>query len=197
MGPELQVKLLRVLEAKTVRRVGGSQDIRVDVRLVSATNRDPQEGNPGRQAARGPVLPAQRVPDRVADPLRAPRGHSAARRALSPAHRRTGRIRRDGLGPEGDRAARTPRLAGQRSRAAQRRPPRLRHEREGQPSDPKSCASFSPARKPRSGRGPAEGLRAPTRRPPSARGPDAESARRARLSPVLARKSLCILIGAD
>jgi two-component system, NtrC family, response regulator AtoC len=43
MGPELQVKLLRVLEAKTVRRVGGTQDLRVDVRLVSATNRDPLE----------------------------------------------------------------------------------------------------------------------------------------------------------
>ena len=42
MGSDLQVKLLRVLEAKTVRRVGGSQDLRVDVRLVSATNRDPQ-----------------------------------------------------------------------------------------------------------------------------------------------------------
>jgi DNA-binding NtrC family response regulator len=43
MGPELQVKLLRVLEAKTVRRVGGTQEIRVDVRLVSATNREPPE----------------------------------------------------------------------------------------------------------------------------------------------------------
>jgi two-component system response regulator AtoC len=41
MGSDLQVKLLRVLEAKTVRRVGGTQDLRVDVRLVSATNRDP------------------------------------------------------------------------------------------------------------------------------------------------------------
>ena len=41
MGADLQVKLLRVLEAKTLRRVGGSQDLRVDVRLISATNRDP------------------------------------------------------------------------------------------------------------------------------------------------------------
>ena len=43
MGPELQVKLLRVLEARTLRRVGGSSDLRVDVRMVSATNRDPQD----------------------------------------------------------------------------------------------------------------------------------------------------------
>jgi DNA-binding NtrC family response regulator len=43
MGSELQVKLLRVLEAKTLRRVGSTQELRVDVRLVSATNRDPQE----------------------------------------------------------------------------------------------------------------------------------------------------------
>jgi len=43
MGSELQVKLLRVLEDRTLRRVGGSQELKVDVRLVSATNRDPQE----------------------------------------------------------------------------------------------------------------------------------------------------------
>ena len=43
MPLHLQVHLLRVLESKTVRRVGGSVDIPVDVRLVSATNRLPRQ----------------------------------------------------------------------------------------------------------------------------------------------------------
>ena len=37
--PATQVKLLRVLQDKVIERVGGSQPIRVDVRLVCATNR--------------------------------------------------------------------------------------------------------------------------------------------------------------
>jgi two-component system response regulator HydG len=35
-----QTKVLHVLEEKTFRRVGGREDLRVDVRLVAATNRD-------------------------------------------------------------------------------------------------------------------------------------------------------------
>ena len=35
-----QAKLLRVLQEKTVERIGGSREIRVDVRIVTATNRD-------------------------------------------------------------------------------------------------------------------------------------------------------------
>jgi DNA-binding NtrC family response regulator len=39
MTPGLQSKLLRFLEEKTFKRVGGLNDIRVDVRVIAATNR--------------------------------------------------------------------------------------------------------------------------------------------------------------
>ncbi len=48
ISPGLQSKLLRFLEEKTFKRVGGLADIRVDVRVIAATNRnlesDVQEG---------------------------------------------------------------------------------------------------------------------------------------------------------
>ena len=40
MQPTLQAKLLRFLEEKSFRRVGGRQDIHPDVRVIAATNRD-------------------------------------------------------------------------------------------------------------------------------------------------------------
>jgi DNA-binding NtrC family response regulator len=43
MTPGLQAKLLRFLEEKTFKRVGGLQDIRVDVRVIAATNRNLEE----------------------------------------------------------------------------------------------------------------------------------------------------------
>jgi two-component system, NtrC family, response regulator AtoC len=43
MVPALQAKLLRFLEEKTFKRVGGSADIRVDVRVIAATNRKLEE----------------------------------------------------------------------------------------------------------------------------------------------------------
>jgi len=43
MPIELQVKLLRVLETGTLARIGGDQQVAVDVRVIAATNRDPQK----------------------------------------------------------------------------------------------------------------------------------------------------------
>jgi len=43
MAPPLQAKLLRFLEDKSFKRIGGAGDIRVDVRVVAATNRNLEE----------------------------------------------------------------------------------------------------------------------------------------------------------
>jgi DNA-binding NtrC family response regulator len=43
MPPELQVKLLRVLETGTLSRVGGTELVKVDIRIIAATNRRPEE----------------------------------------------------------------------------------------------------------------------------------------------------------
>ncbi len=40
LPPLLQVKLLRVVQEKTFRRIGGAEDIHVDVRIISATNQN-------------------------------------------------------------------------------------------------------------------------------------------------------------
>jgi two-component system response regulator PilR (NtrC family) len=40
LSPALQVKLLRVVQEKTFRRIGGAEDIKVDVRIISATNKN-------------------------------------------------------------------------------------------------------------------------------------------------------------
>jgi two-component system response regulator AtoC len=43
VGLEMQVKLLTVLESRRLRRLGGNQEIIVDVRVIAATNRDLQQ----------------------------------------------------------------------------------------------------------------------------------------------------------
>lgn len=44
LGLEAQAKLLRAIEAKEIERVGGGKPIRVDVRIISATNKDLARG---------------------------------------------------------------------------------------------------------------------------------------------------------
>jgi DNA-binding NtrC family response regulator len=43
MATDIQVKLLRALETRTVRRLGGKREIPVDIRIVAATNKDLQK----------------------------------------------------------------------------------------------------------------------------------------------------------
>ncbi len=43
MSEDLQVKLLRVLESGSFQRVGGDREVEADVRVIAATNRDPEQ----------------------------------------------------------------------------------------------------------------------------------------------------------
>ncbi len=42
MNPDLQVKLLRVLETRRIQPVGGEREQSIDVRIIASTNRDPE-----------------------------------------------------------------------------------------------------------------------------------------------------------
>jgi arginine utilization regulatory protein len=42
MPLEMQAKLLRVIEEKTIRRIGDDKDVYVDVRIITSTNEDPR-----------------------------------------------------------------------------------------------------------------------------------------------------------
>jgi two-component system response regulator PilR (NtrC family) len=39
MSPELQVKLMRVLQERTIRHLGDTREIPIDVRVIAATNK--------------------------------------------------------------------------------------------------------------------------------------------------------------
>jgi transcriptional regulator with GAF, ATPase, and Fis domain len=69
LTPVLQAKLLRVVQEREVERVGGRQRVRVDVRLVTATNRD-LEGMLARGEFRMDLYYRLRVVELTIPPLR-------------------------------------------------------------------------------------------------------------------------------
>ena len=120
MVPSLQAKLLRFLEEKAFKRVGGAHDIKVDVRVVAASNRNLED-----EVAKGRfrsdlfyrlnVLPVAMPPLRSHAGRRSPAGRVFHR----PVQHRVPQegARRE---PGGVHAARAVRLARERPGAAQR-----------------------------------------------------------------------------
>ena len=63
MSPLMQSKVLRVLQDQQFERVGGTQTIKTDVRIITATNRDLEEMVAKGKFPRRFVLPAERFHD--------------------------------------------------------------------------------------------------------------------------------------
>ena len=78
MPIELQAKMLRVLETSVVTRLGGTAMQRVDVRIIAATNRAPEEAVAGRRLREDLFVPAQRLPDSLVPLRRARRGRAGS-----------------------------------------------------------------------------------------------------------------------
>ena len=91
MSLKTQAKVLRVLQEQTFQRVGGQQTIKVDVRVLAATNKDLEAEIAERQLPQRSLLPPERHPDRGAAAPRARRRHRPAGRALPPPLRRRDR----------------------------------------------------------------------------------------------------------
>ena len=114
-----QVKLLRVLETGEIVRVGTNEPIKVNVRLISATNRDLADAIAEGHVPPGPLPPAQGRQRQAAPLARAPGRHPAPDRLLPQGVH--------GVARQDDHARSRPavrkvlmalRLAGQRPRAA-------------------------------------------------------------------------------
>ena len=117
---ETQAKLLRVIQERDFMRLGGMETIKVDVRIIAATNVDLRQMMEEGQVPRGSVLPAARDLDSAAAAARAQGRHPAAGPAFPAQVRRRepeGRSRAHaGCARSADRV----RLAGQRARARER-----------------------------------------------------------------------------
>ena len=84
MPVALQPKLLRVLEDRKTRRLGGSKEITFDVRVLAATNRDPMRSIDEGRLRQDLFLPPRSVHNCAPLVAGRTRGHPPARPSLSP-----------------------------------------------------------------------------------------------------------------
>ena len=117
----LQAKLLKVLEERSVRRLGGTRSEPVDVWIVAATSEDLAGGDRRAAVPRGSLSPAGGGDAAAAAAPGAGRGHPAAGRALPATGVRGLRAPARTLTREARASAPRPPLAGQRAGAGQRR----------------------------------------------------------------------------
>ena len=82
MSPALQTRLLRVLAESEFYRVGGQTPIKVDVRVIAATNQDLAQGREGIAVSRRPVSPTECHSHQYTAAAPAPRGHTATAQPL-------------------------------------------------------------------------------------------------------------------
>ena len=119
LSPSTQAKLLRVLQGREFERLGGNETVRVDVRLITATNKDLETGAGRGDLPRGPVLPAQRVLDLRAAAPGAEVGRAAPGRPLRREVRPGAPAQHQADLDAGDRHADGLPLARQRARAGE------------------------------------------------------------------------------
>ena len=77
-----QAKLLRVLQEGEIKRVGGTQPIKIDARVISATNKDLAELVQGQDVSSGSLLSIGGLAALLAAAPGTARGHSVAGRTL-------------------------------------------------------------------------------------------------------------------
>ena len=177
MTPGLQAKLLRFLEEKTFKRVGGLADIRVDVRVVAATHRNLEEEVKAGKFREDLFYRLQVMPVML-PPLRERRGDIPLLvDYYVDRYNREFRKRVQWRDARGAGAARAVPLAGQRARAAQRDRARDAADRTRLACAPRTSARCRAA--PMHGDVPAApGGRQPRRGGAAARGPGARAHRR-------------------
>ncbi len=125
----LQAKLLRFLQERVIERIGGREEIAVDVRIVCATHQSLKDHIVVRALPRGSVLPDRRNRRRDSAAARPQGRRGAAGAQLRAPVRRRAAARRDDAAAGRDRGDRGACLAGQRARARERDQARRHHGR--------------------------------------------------------------------